>query len=77
MVYHLSDGPDGKGAATGNYVRQMLPELWDEAVKLELACPLQRFWTASQRMGSAPSDTIDLYGLGTEAGMVRYAQVRL
>ena len=58
-----------------NWILPLVPR--GEAVKLDLEFPLARFFTASERMGSAPSDAIDLYGTGEDASTIRYAQLKI
>ena len=56
---------------------QLWPSTDAPAVRLPLRHPLSHFFTASERMGTEPSNAMDLYGLGSEPGTMRYAQVRL
>ena len=72
VLYHATGGP-----ATGDYLMQLWPSTDAPAVRLPLRHPLSHFFTASERMGTEPSNAMDLYGLGSEPGTMRYAQVRL
>jgi hypothetical protein len=50
----------------------------DEAPEsLGLAQGLRPFFTATERGGSPPSDTVDLFGFGSEPGSLRYAKITL
>jgi hypothetical protein len=48
-----------------------------EPITIPLTEPFGTFFTASERGGSLPSDTLDLFGAGRESGTLRYARVRL
>jgi hypothetical protein len=75
--------PDGRlfvvrhAEGEGNSLAQLLPRTDEPPVSILLASPLKRFFTASERMGTSPSDVIDLYGTGDDAASIRYAQLRL
>jgi len=71
-LYHVSGGD-----ATGNYALQLLPKADAAPVRLPLKFPLSNFFTATERLGTEPSDTIDLYGHGPEPNTIRYAQVKI
>jgi hypothetical protein len=71
-LYHVSGGD-----AAGNYALQLLPKSDAPPVKLPLKFPLGTFFTATERLGTEPSDTIDLYGHGPEPLTIRYAQVKI
>jgi len=47
------------------------------SVRIPLQEPLTRFFTATTRAGSAPSNVIDLLGTPAGEGRICYAQVRL
>jgi len=72
LIYYL-----GGGDVTDNYAVQLLPRTDAAPVKLALQHPLRDFFTASERLGTEPSNTIDLYGHGPEPMTIRYAQVRI
>ena len=59
-----------------NFAQQLLPSQ-EEPVRLDLRHPLGSFLTASGRLGSEPSTTVDLCGPGPEAGVMRYVQLRI
>lgn len=65
---------DDEGNA-GNYLLRLgeggVPE------DLGLAQGLRPFFTATERGGSPPSDTLDLFGFGSEPNSIRYARVSL
>ena len=66
---------DDEGNA-GNY----LLRLGDEggvSEDLGLVQGLRPFFTATERGGSPPSDTLDLFGFGSEPNSIRYARVSL
>jgi hypothetical protein len=46
-------------------------------VSIALNEPLHTFFTATERGGSAPSKAIDLFGVGREPTVLRYARIRL
>jgi hypothetical protein len=60
-----------------NYLLQLVPRLDEAPVKLDLEYPLKTFFTASERMGTEPSDVIDMYGLAGDPNTIRYAQIAL
>jgi hypothetical protein len=47
------------------------------AVSLALKTPLSTFFTAPERGGSRPSNTLDLFGTGGDGQTLRYARVRM
>jgi hypothetical protein len=65
---------DDEGNA-GNYLLRLgeggVPE------DLGLAQGLRPFFTATERGGSPPSDTLDLFGFSSEPNSIRYARVSL
>ncbi|MBT5534478.1 hypothetical protein HOK31_15535 [Candidatus Poribacteria bacterium] len=48
-----------------------------EPVTIPLEEPFGTFFTATERGGSPPSDTLDLFGIGREGQVLRYARVQL
>ena len=48
-----------------------------DPITIPLEEPFGTFFTATERGGSAPSDTLDLFGIGRESQTLRYARVRL
>ena len=71
-LYHVSGGD-----ASACYAVQLVPKSHTPPVKLPLKFPLTSFFTATERLGTEPSDTIDLYGHGPEPNTIRYAQVKI
>ena len=59
------------------FCRHLLPEMADEPVAVAMEQPLTSFFTASERLGNEPSQTVDLYGTGGEPGIMRYAQLEI
>ncbi len=76
---------------SGNYIFRLSESISPELQKIELVFPIEAFFLASPRLGTVPSDTIDLFG--TEIGWsyedfysrrrkksefnIRYAQLRI
>ena len=71
-IYHVSGGD-----AAGNYVVQLVPRNGAAAVRLPLKFPLRNFFTATERLGTEPSNTLDLYGHGPEPNTIRYARLKI
>ncbi len=71
-LYHVSGGD-----ATGNYALQLLPKSEAAPIKLPLKFPLASFFSATERLGTEPSNTLDLYGPGPEPNTIRYAQLKI
>lgn len=65
-LYHLS--------GAGVFVREVAPE-FGEPVAVPLTTPLQQFFTATVRGGSAPSDVVDVPGAAVNT--IRYVRIRL
>lgn len=63
---------------TGNEIKlmQVLPEK-SEPVTIPLDEPFSTFFTNTERGGSAPSNTIDLFGIGQNSHILRYARVKI
>jgi len=74
--------PDGRLFAvyacspSGMKIMQISPQC-AEPINLELQEQFHTFFTASERSGSKPSDIIDIFGIASEPGKLRYARVRL
>lgn len=68
-------GEDGSNHLE-NRVQRLSPDREAKPTKLDLEKPFSMFFNATERGGSAPSDTLDLLGpgAGTE---IRYARIRL
>jgi len=77
VIYHLGGPGTESSDESGNYILELCPKTDEAPQKLDLEFPLAQFFTASVRTGTLPSNTIDLYGLGSEPGTVRYAQIRI
>lgn len=66
------------GGDTGNYLLPIYPKADPEArVKIPLTTPFGSFFLAGVRGGTAPSDTIDIFGHSKSGEMLSYAQVDL
>lgn len=61
-------------AGDENKLMQVLPEK-GKSVSIPLDEPFSTFFTNTERGGSAPSKTIDLFGIGRESHVLRYARV--
>ncbi|HUT32424.1 MAG TPA: hypothetical protein VNE39_03005 [Planctomycetota bacterium] len=72
VLYHVNGGE-----AAGNYALQLVPKSDPPPARLPLKLPLASFFAATERLGTEPSDTIDLYGPGPEPHTIRYAQVKI
>jgi len=46
-------------------------------IRIDLEEPFHTFFTAAERGGSVPSKTIDLFGIGRDSSILRYARVQL
>jgi hypothetical protein len=74
--------PDGKLFAvyacspSGMKIMQISPQC-AKPINLELQEPFHTFFTASERSGSKRSDIIDIFGIASEPGKLRYARIRL
>jgi len=74
--------PDGRLFAiyacspSGMKIMPISPQI-AEPIKLELQKPFHTFFTASERSGSNRSNVIDILGIASEPGKLRYARVRL
>jgi hypothetical protein len=69
LVIYSASGENGYIALT--------EDGFGEPTTIPLAEAFGTFFTASERGGSLPSDTLDLFGAGREGGTLRYARVRL
>jgi hypothetical protein len=79
LVVYACERRDAEGMARyENRLLQVLPAQEDsEPVTIPLQQPFTTFFTAAERGGSSPSRTLDLYGVGQEATLLRYAHIRL
>lgn len=62
--------------------RLLLIPVWpqyepERTVEIELAQPFSTFFTATERGGSLPSYTLDLFGVGNDGEVLQYARVDL
>lgn len=81
VVYCSGTRPDGAPFAE-NRLLPVLPrpeegEILAPLVRIDLKHPFQIFFTAAERGGSRPSPILDLFGSGTDGGVLRYARVRI
>jgi hypothetical protein len=66
------------GADTGNYLLPIYPKPDPDAkVKIPLTTPFGSFFLAGVRGGTAPSNTIDIFGNSKTGSILSYAQVDL
>jgi hypothetical protein len=76
-VVYYAGGQDEQGQPlAGDYLMQILPEQ-SQPVRLDLKSPLYSFLTATERGGTEPSNTLELFGTGADPLTLRYARVRL
>jgi len=76
-VVYYAGGQDEKGRSlAGDYLMQVLPEQ-SQPVRLDLKNPLSSFLTATERGGTEPSNTLELFGIGADPLTLRYARIRL
>lgn len=78
VVYHCT-GRDNAGKPLNEIRIVRIPGPNDplRPVSVPLQVPFSSFMTASERGGSAPSNTIDMLGVGTDPYQIRYARIRL
>ena len=67
---------EGGGGTRRNAIFRLLPAREPEKT-IPLREPFSAFFTAAPRSGSAPSDRLDLFGVGANGEVMRYARVRL
>jgi hypothetical protein len=67
--------PDGSGLFEDRFI-QVLPRV-EAGRTIPLKEPFGLFFSATERGGSAPSDTLDLFGTGRDGATLRYARVRM
>jgi hypothetical protein len=78
LVIYYCGGRAGDGTPLSeNRILQLLPRTDSKPVTIPLKYPFTTFFTACERGGSPPSDTIDLFGTGRQSGTLRYARIRL
>jgi hypothetical protein len=66
------------GVDTGNYLMPIYPKPEPESrVKIPLSAPFGSFFLAGVRGGTAPSNTIDIFGNAKSGEVLSYAQVDL
>ncbi|HOX00892.1 MAG TPA: polysaccharide deacetylase family protein [Candidatus Paceibacterota bacterium] len=79
VIFYVS-GSDAAGRSVSeNRLLELTPgQPASEAVRLPLSRPMNSFFTATVRAGSAPSTTIDLLGVRTDSPRtIGYARIRL
>lgn len=76
VVYAATVHDDNGSSRLENRLLRLTPDREAEPVKLDLKQPFYMFFNATERGGSAPSDTLDLLGPGSGIE-IRYARVRL
>jgi hypothetical protein len=77
-VVFVGRASEEKEAGPLLYLMPVSPELdRKNLVSVRLEHPITTFFTNTERGGSLPSWTLDLFGMGAEANLLRYAQVEL
>jgi hypothetical protein len=76
---YFANRKDGQGQVKTPLILTQVWPTFDRAhpVEVQLAHPINTFFTATERGGSKPSNTLDLFGLGSEPNTLRYAQIDL
>jgi hypothetical protein len=77
VIYYCSGRDTNGKPISENRILQVLPETDAKPVSIPLKNPFTTFFTATERGGSPPSNTIDLFGIGHQPNTLRYARVRL
>ena len=75
-VYSIHARDENGAARLENRLLRLTPKRDAEPTRLDLKNPFGMFFTATERGGSAPSDTLDLLGPGS-GSEIRHAQIRL
>jgi len=77
-VIYYCGGRDKNGKPVSeNRILQALPNTGAKPVTIPLKYPFTTFFTATERGGSSPSNTVDLFGTGHQRNTLRYARIRL
>ncbi|MCZ6678106.1 MAG: hypothetical protein O7E52_12735, partial [Candidatus Poribacteria bacterium] len=78
VIYYCGGRTAAGEGISENRLLQILPAQEEfQAVRIDLKEPFYTFFTATERGGSAPSRTIDLFGVGRDSTTLRYARVKL
>ncbi|MBN2136288.1 MAG: hypothetical protein JW720_00630 [Sedimentisphaerales bacterium] len=71
-------GEDGEGRSFGNYAGRIVAGAGRmKFIRVGLRHPLRNFFTNTVRGGSAPSDTVDIFGIAGDNPNLRYARIRI
>ncbi|MFC2076143.1 hypothetical protein ACFLT7_03575 [candidate division KSB1 bacterium] len=75
-IYYCGGEDENGVEISENRILRILPETKNaRPVTLDIKDPFRRFFTATERGGSAPSDILDIYGICSERTVLRYARV--
>ena len=79
FVFYYTSGADAKGRALAeNRLIEMYPDgTHSEPVRVAMQYPMNSFFTATERGGSAPSATLDLMGQANGVAGIAYARINL
>lgn len=76
VVYYCTDKDSNGNTISENRLMQILPKLSEKSHKLNFKEPFGIFFTAIERSGTLPSNTIDIFGSGS-GNSLRYARIDL
>ncbi len=76
VVMFVQDKNDKGETIYENRIQPIYPEA-GEATSIPLNEPFRMFFTATERGGSKPSNTLDLYGIANKSNVLRYARIKL
>jgi hypothetical protein len=76
VVYYCSGIDENGTQISENRLFQITPDENNKAIKIPFEKPFSMFFTANERGGTPPSDTIDLYGPGNGTEL-RYAKIKI
>lgn len=76
VIYYCNDKDSNGNTISENRLMQILPKLAEKPQKLNFREPFGTFFTAIERSGTLPSDTIDIFGSGS-GNSLRYARIGL
>ena len=78
MVYYVEGTDSGDRQVSENRILEIRDDgSAGSGVRIPLATPLTRYFTATVRAGCAPSEIVNLLGTPAEGGRICYAQLRL
>ena len=79
FVFYYTSGADARGRALAeNRLIEMYPDgTHSEPVRVAMQYPMNSFFTATERGGSAPSATLDLLGQANGVSGISYARINL